>query len=446
MSKPLLLFTAPVGTRSGYGAHSRDIARSLIAMDRFDIKIFPVRWGSTPQNALNEEDPNDIEIIKRLLTEPKLHRQPDIHIHCVIPNEFAIMGKYNIGITAGIESTACPQEWIEGLNRVDLNIVPSNFSKEVLEKCVYDRIDNNTQKVIGQHQCEKPIEVLFEGADTKIYKKPKQISKELKKEFQQIPETFLFLYVGHWLNGSIGNDRKDTGMLVKLFLETFKNTKKKPALLMKTNSADFSILDREEMIKKIRDIRSSIKGEDLPNIYLLHGDLTDEEMNELYHHPRVKAHITLTHGEGFGRPLLEASLSGKPVIASNWSGHKDFLPEELALMLPGNLTKTPPEAFPENIYVEGSQWFSVNYPVAANVVKDVYENYKKYVPMAKKLSFQNKNKFSLNAMTKEFEKILDKYLPEFEQQVDLKLPQLKPTTSKSTSNIKLPKLKRKQDG
>ena len=161
-------------------------------------------------------------------------------------------------------------------------------------------------------------------------------------------------------------------------------------------------------MKKIKDIRNTIKGEDLPNIYLLHGDLTDEEMNELYHHPRVKAHATLTHGEGFGRPLLEASLSEKPVIASNWSGQRDFLPENLAIMLPGNLTKTPPEAFPENIYVEGSQWFSVDYPVASNVMKDVYTNYKKYVPNAKKLSFQNKNKFSLDAMTKEFEKILDK--------------------------------------
>ena len=440
MNKPLLLFTAPVGTRSGYGAHSRDIVRSLIAMDRFDIKIFPVRWGSTPQNALNDKDPNDKGIIERLLQNPNMERQPDIHIHCVVPNEFMTLGKYNIGITAGIETTACPQDWIEGLNRMDLNIVPSNFSRDVLEKCIYDRIDNNTKQVLGSIKCEKPIEVLFEGADTKIYKKPKQISKELKKEFQEIDESFLFLYVGHWLNGSIGNDRKDTGMLVKLFLETFKNQKKKPALVMKTNSADFSVLDREEQMKKIRDIRNSIKGDDLPNVYLLHGDLTDEEMNELYHHPRVKAHISLTHGEGFGRPLLEASLSEKPVIASNWSGHKDFLPDDKALMLPGNLTKTPPEAFPENIYVEGSQWFSVNYPVASNVVKDVYNNYKKYQPLAKKLSFENKNKFSLNAMTKEFEKILDKYLPEFEQQVDLKLPKLQP---KTTSNIKLPKLKKK---
>ena len=440
MNKPLLLFTAPVGTRSGYGAHSRDIVRSLIAMDRFDIKIFPVRWGSTPQNALNDKDPNDKGIIERLLQNPNMERQPDIHIHCVVPNEFMTLGKYNIGITAGIETTACPQDWIEGLNRMDLNIVPSNFSRDVLEKCIYDRIDNNTKQVLGSIKCEKPIEVLFEGADTKIYKKPKQISKELKKEFQEIDESFLFLYVGHWLNGSIGNDRKDTGMLVKLFLETFKNQKKKPALVMKTNSADFSVLDREEQMKKIRDIRNSIKGDDLPNVYLLHGDLTDEEMNELYNHPRVKAHISLTHGEGFGRPLLEASLSEKPVIASNWSGHKDFLPDDKALMLPGNLTKTPPEAFPENIYVEGSQWFSVNYPVASNVIKDVYENYKKYVPNAKKLTFENKNKFSLNAMTREFEKILDKYLPEFEQQVDLKLPKLQP---KTTSNIKLPKLKKK---
>ena len=211
---------------------------------------------------------------------------------------------------------------------------------------------------------------------------------------------------------------------------------------MKTNSADFSVLDRQDMLKRIKDIKNSIKGDDLPNIYLLHGDLTDEEINQLYHHPRVKAHISLTHGEGFGRPLLEASLSEKPVIASNWSGHKDFLPEDKALMLPGNLTKVPNEAFPDNIYVEGSQWFSVNYPVASNVIKDVYENYKKYVPNAKKLSYENKNKFSLNAMTKEFEKILDKYLPEFEEQVSLKLPQLK-STGKTTSNIKLPKLKKK---
>ena len=120
--KPIVLVTAPVVTRSGYGAHARDIVRSLIAMDRFDVRIYPVRWGSTPWNALNENDENDKPILERLLKTPNLERQPDVHIHIVVPNEFAAMGKYNIGITAGIETSACPHSWIEGLNRMDLNI------------------------------------------------------------------------------------------------------------------------------------------------------------------------------------------------------------------------------------------------------------------------------------------------------------------------------------
>ena len=145
MSKPLVLFTAPVGTRSGYGAHSRDIARSLIAMDKFDIKIFPVRWGSTPQNALNEKDPNDIEIIKRLLVNPNMERQPDIHFHVVVPNEFQPLGKFNIGITAGLETTLCPPEWIDGLNRMNMNIVPSQFTKKVFKDVSYEKVDEKRE-------------------------------------------------------------------------------------------------------------------------------------------------------------------------------------------------------------------------------------------------------------------------------------------------------------
>ena len=66
MSKPVCLVTAPVATRSGYGAHARDIVHSLIDLDRYDIKILPVRWGNTPQNALSEQNPQDLPIIKRL--------------------------------------------------------------------------------------------------------------------------------------------------------------------------------------------------------------------------------------------------------------------------------------------------------------------------------------------------------------------------------------------
>ena len=443
--KPLVLVTAPVGTRSGYGSHSRDICRSLIAMDKFDIKIWPVRWGSTPQDALDEKNPYDKPIIDRLLSDPKLDNQPDIHFHIVVPNEFQRIGKYNIGITAGLETTACPPEWIEGVNRMDLNIVPAKFVSETLSKSVFDKHDQHTKQKTGELKLEKPIEVLFEGADTEIYKETKEFSKDLVDTFEGIEEDFCFLFVGHWLQGSLGNDRKDLGMLIKTFLETFKNQKKQPALILKTSGATPCILDREDILSRIGQIRGTVEGK-TPNIYLLHGDFTDEEMNEMYNHPKVKVHISFTHGEGFGRPLLEASLSGKPVVAPNWSGQVDFLDSKSSILLPGSLNDVKKESFPKNMYVKGAQWFTVNYNYASKVLKDLFDNYSKYVVKGKKLSIMNTTKFSLDGMTKKFEEILDKHLPKFEEQpksVDLKLPKLKKVGEvKEKPKLELPKLKK----
>ena len=372
MNKPTCLVTAPVATRSGYGAHSRDIVRSLIKLDRFDVKIWSVRWGNTPMNALNIDDPNDKVIIDRILPSPNLPKQPELHIHIVIPNEFQNIGKYNIGITAGLETTACPPEWIQGVNRMDLNLVPANFVKDTLNKIEFEITDEKTNQKTGVLRVEKPIEVLFEGADTNIFKPTDRFSKLLVDEMNIIDEEFCFLYVGHWLQGRLGQDRKDTGMLVKVFCETFKNMKKQPALIMKTSSAGFSVIDRENMLKKINDIKNQING-NCPNIYLVHGDFTDDEMNELYNHPKVKAHVSFTHGEGFGRPLLEASISGKPVMAPKWSGHVDFLNKNF-IPLDGQLTKVQKSSFPEQFFVEGSEKEKYNKPFLSFVVDGADQN------------------------------------------------------------------------
>ena len=440
--KPMVLVTAPVGTRSGYGAHSRDICRSLIELDKYDVRIWPVRWGSTPQNALSEDNPQDLPIIKRLLKSPEVERQPEVHIHIVVPNEFNALGKYNIGITAGIETTVCPAYWIEGLNRMNLNIVPAKFVKDTIEKTSFDKFDEKTKKKIGRVVSEKPVEVLFEGFDSNIYKTTKEFSLDLVNEMKEVKEDFCFLHVGHWLQGNLGEDRKDLGMLVKVFLETFKNQKNQPALILKTSGATPCILDREDILKKINNIKKDVKGT-LPNVYVLHGDLRDEEINQLYNHPKVKSHITFTHGEGFGRPLLEASLSEKPIIASNWSGQLDFLNTD-ALLLPGGLVNVPPNSFPKEFNVEGAQWFQVNYQYASNVMKEVFNNYDEYKIKAKKLAIVNKTKFTLSDMTKKLDEILTKYLPKFEvqpQKVDLKLPTLK-KVSEPKQNLGLPKLKK----
>lgn len=441
MSKPVCLVTAPVATRSGYGAHSRDICRALIKLDKYDVKIWPVRWGNTPMNALNKDDPNDKMIIDRILPNPQLPKQPELHIHIVIPNEFQTFGKYNIGITAGLEMTACPPGWLEGMNKMNMNIVPSTFVKDMLTNIKFDINNEQDGKKVGELKSDKPIEVLFEGTDTNIFKKTNEFSKEFVDEMKKVKESFNFLYVGHWLQGDLGKDRKDTGMMLKVFLETFKNLKQKPGLIMKTSGATYSVIDRETMLNKIQIIKDMVKG-DLPNIYLLHGDFDDEEMNQIYNHPKVKAHINLTHGEGFGRPLLEASISQKPVIATNWSGHLDFLNKNLAVLVGGGLQNVEKGSVPDEFLTEGAQWFTVNYQEASAKMKDVYKSYKKYTLDAKKLGTVNKSKFSLNAMTKELGKILDKYVPEFPKEVKLELPKLKKVGSTDLPKIKLPKLKK----
>ena len=168
-------------------------------------------------------------------------------------------------------------------------------------------------------------------------------------------------------------------------------------------------------------------------------------MNELYNYPKVKAHISFTHGEGFGRPLLEATLSEKPVAVSNWSGHLDFLNNKLAILLEGALVDVPKSGLSKDYRVDGAKWFTVNYQYASRILIDIFKNYRKYTLNAKKLAIGNRGKYSLNSMTKKFDRILVKYLPKFEeapQQVDLKLPKLKKVGDTAPKTIQLPKLKK----
>ena len=436
--KPLVLVTAPVQTRSGYGNHSRDICRALIESDKYDIKIQSVRWGNTPPNALEKDNSHHNEIQKRILREPNLPKQPDLHLHIVIPNEFTQIGKKNIGITAGIEHSIPPAEWVEGCNRMDMTIFTSEFSKKGFTEAVYEKMDKNTQQIVGQLKLEKPTEVLFEGADPTIYKETKEMTKDLKEQFSQIQEDFCFLFVGHWLNGNLGEDRKDVGMMLKVFLEAFKNKKNPPALIMKTSSAGFSVMDRIDIMKKIDMIRSDVKANTLPNIYLLHGDLTDEEMNQMYNHPKVKAHLTFTHGEGFGRPLLEATFSGKPVIAPISTGQADFLDAEYTIELPHSMTKVPKGALPKEYLNEEAMWSQVDYNAALHIIKNTFKNYEKYKLRGKKQMIVNKEHFSHDKMKDKLIEIVDKVLSDVPKEVKIKLPSLKSTDSKK---LKLPKLK-----
>ena len=420
--KQYCVISAPPDTYSGYGARSRDFIKAIYELkkDEWDIQIIPQRWGNTSWGFLEDFKEEWGWMIPLLLKGP-MPKQPDVWFQITIPNEFQQVGKVNIGVTAGIETTVCDPSWIEGCNRMNATFVSSVHAKTVLQSTSFRKNDTPGVEI----RLEKPVEVLFEGVDlNKYFHIPKEdlAETDLVLDLDEIKEDFCFLYVGHWLQGDLGEDRKNTGKMIEVFLNTFKDKKTKPALVLKTSHATSCIMDRDDTLKKIESVRNSFGTENLSNIYLLHGDLDDEDMNHLYNHPKMKASLSFTKGEGYGRPLAEFCLTKKPMIASGWSGQLDFLSREFSVLLPGSLTPVHPSAQSAKLILPESLWFTPDYGAASKALEDVFQNYKKYEEKAKRQGHKIKTEFSYDNMVLFLSTYLDKYVP---KQVELKLPQLK---------------------
>lgn len=419
MNKLKCVVSCPIDTISGYGSRSRDFVKALIKVkgDDWDIRILSQRWGECPYGALSKDIPEELDLINRIL--PNMDSQPDIWFQITIANEFQPVGKVSIGVSALVETTILPAELLEGLNRMDFNIVSSTFVKDVAQKTSFDRLDPNTKQRQGTVTLNKHIEVLFEGVDTKKYRRLEKSNFDLS----EIKEEFCFLSVAHWLSGDIGEDRKQLTTLIKSFLTAFKDKKKRPALILKTSLAGFSIIEEERILDALDIIRRSVDG-DLPNIYLLYGELTEEEMNELYNHEKVKA-FALVGNEGFGRPYLEFSAaSSKPIIASPFSGHVDFLNQEYNIFVQGAVEQIHPSAA-NQFLIKESSWFKADPKSIEDSLKMVYENYNKHVDNAKRQGHQSRTQFSFDKMVERLDEILEKNVPKLSIPQTIKLPKLK---------------------
>ena len=437
MNKPTVVISCPIDTYSGYASRSRDIVKALIELDKYEVKIIPQRWGDTPWGFI--KDNPEWGFLEKHLFNPNpqdKHPQPDIWVQITIPNEFQPVGKFNIGVTAGIETTIAPADWVEGCNRMNLVLGSSNHTIEVFKHSKWTKNDEKGQP-IGEVELNTNTEVLFEGVNTEVYK-PVKSTLDLSK----IKEQFAFLFVGSWLQGDLGHDRKNLGLLIKLFLETFKNKPTQPALLLKTSHGGSSYMDRDMILNKIKQIKDTVTGK-LPKIYLLHGEFTDGEINELYNHPKVKAMVCLTKGEGFGRPLLEFTQAKKPILTTNWSGHTDFLKPDMSILLSGTLNGVHGSAA-NKWAIKESQWFDVNQEEVGKYLKMMFKKPNLFKDNAKRQAYYCKTNYSFEKMKEKLGEILEEKVGEIPQQVSLNLPKLKKIGDNSSQpqTLKLPKLKK----
>lgn len=421
MNKNTCVIYAPIDTQSGYGSRARDIVKAIIELRKevWDVKIISCGWGNTPMSFLTDNE--EWSWMKEYILQGPLNYKPDYMFFITIPTEARPIGQWNCSINAGIETNMCDGSWIEAMNQMDTNWVSSNHSKNVYQSLIFNKVDQQG-KPLGEIKIERPVEVVFEGCNTEQYY-PIDKFDEYEFDLDGVKEPFLFLFVGHWIGNDIMNDRKKVGLLIKLFYETFKNTTNPPALILKASTGTSSYMNKDEILKRILKIRKTVIYDTLPNIYLLNGNISDDEMNDLYNHPRIKAMISLSAGEGYGRPLAEFSMVNKPIITTNWSGQLDFLDPSLTTLLPGELKQVHPSVVNQWI-LKDAKWFEVDQVAAMNAMRDVFNNYKKYQTKALKQGYKNRTNFSYEKMKQLIDKLLQK-VPVFSTYQPLNLPKLK---------------------
>ena len=329
-----IIIRAPLLSYSGYGTHSRQIFRWLLTQPNLEIYTSIVPWGITPWMINSSFEDGLIEkIMNRSAHDPNIVF--DISIQVQLPNEWdSKLANKNIGVSAFVETDRCNAEWVECCNKMDRIVVPSTHTHQIIK---------------NSGQCKTPISVIPEAFYDDI----------LKKDLPQFPvdfeTSFNFLLLGQITGQQPDTDRKNIFNTIKWFCESFKDDPD-VGLVLKTNSGKNTTIDRTISIRMITKLVNEVRNGPYPKIHLLHGALNPTEIASLYRHPKIKAMVSLTRGEGFGLPLLEAAASGLPVIATNWSGHLDFL--RLGKFIPVDYRLEPisNSRVDNNIFIQGSKW------------------------------------------------------------------------------------------
>ena len=379
-----VVIRGPVMTQSGYGVHARQFVKYAMKRKDWDVKFQVTPWGMTPW-LLDTEDPVIEFISKRSVPFDR----PDLSIQIQLPNEWdPNLAKKNIGVTAAVETTSCNPQWITAVNQMDAVIVPSKFTKKVLEDTGHI---STKLEVVNEAYPEE-----FEKCETFL---------DLK-----LDTDFNVLIYGQITGPNAECDRKNFFYTIKWLCEVFKDDKD-AGIIIKTNSGKNTKIDRDVTSNLIRKLLKTVRPGSYPKIHLVHGNLTNTEVAELYRNPKIKGLVTATRGEGYGLPILEAAASNLPVVATNWSGHLDFMQYGKFIQLDYELTEIPKEMVDNQIFMQGSKWAQVKESDFKKKVKKFRNSYKVPEDWANSLGRIIREKFSQKVIEQKIENVCSEVSP-----------------------------------
>ena len=382
-----ILIKGPALSSSGYGEQARFALRSLKEHKELDLFLINIPWGRTGQAILPEEEKSWLNsLIEKTQAYSKQNNGKlyfDISLQVTIPNEFEKMADVNIGYTAGMETTKVSPQWIDKSNQMDKLIVPSNHSKNVFEQTVYRAQNKDTGEELD-FKLKVPVEVCAF---------PAKIGEHIIPELD-LPTNFNFLSVAQW------GPRKNVVSTIKNFVKEFKE-EDDVGLVLKMNLAKNSLMDKEQTKIRLNKVMEEVKkesGDFKCKVFLLHGNLSEEEMKGLYRHPKIKAFVTTTHGEGFGLPMFEAAIAELPIAAPAWSSYVDFLfaPKKDKktgkvknkahfVKIDFDLKNVQKEAVWNGVIQADSQWCWVKEHSVRDAMRELFKNHQVHLSSAKKL-------------------------------------------------------------
>lgn len=380
-----VVLRAPVLSQSGYGVHSRQIARWLLQRNDVDLTIQPVQWGMTPW--LLNGDLKD-GLIEKLIEKSKDDKGPfDVSFQVQLPNEWTKgLAKVDVAVTAGVETTICNPDWIRSVNQFQHVLVPSKFVKTTFERS--GEISDSTQ-----------VHVIPESFIDSV---ERETSIDLTFETK-----FNFLMVSQMTSRNADSDRKNIFNTVKWFCETFENDSD-VGLIIKTNNGRESKIDRKITFDIMRQLVSQVRKTSFPRVHLLHGTFSDDEMAALYKHPQIKAFISLTRGEGFGLPILEAAACDLPVIATNWSGHLDFMNHGKFMKVDFELKQIPTTRVDKAIFMPEAKWADVTESDVKRKLSKFRDRSEIPTTWAKELGQLIRKKYSFDAVLNQYDDLWNK--------------------------------------
>jgi len=395
-----ILLEGPILSRSGYGEHARLVFESIKNTKGLQVFISPLEWGRT---SWNYPDASIIEGINRYslyIEECKrrdVNPEFDMQIHVGIPNEFQKKAKYSVCVTAGIETDRVSPDWLIKTHQgIDKIIVPSHHSKKGFIETNY-HIQNKSENTTAELKCACPISV---------------VGYPVKEPTATAPLTIDFETDYNFLTIALLGPRKNLEFTIRGFIDEFRENSN-VGLILKTAISKSSIMDRKNTKAQLENFVNSL-GEKKCKIYLLHGNLTEPEIHSLYTHPKVKAYVSTSHGEGYGLPLFEAAYSGLPVIATDWSGHLDFLSgthkgkeKKLFAKISYDLKQVQSAAVWDNIITKDSKWAMPNEISYKSQLSKVYSNYGMYKKWAETLKSEICDRFSKDSILLQMREALD---------------------------------------